>query len=219
MSERNPTEGQIKNGPMLGDLLGNNQRWASSIKQRDPAFFERSAAQQQPKYLWIGCSDSRIPVSQITGTSPGEVFVHRNVANLVQAEDPSCQSVLEFAVLGLQVEHIVICGHYKCGGVYAAMQGTATGKLASWIEGIARLYETKRESLVELPDEARLKALCELNVGMQLASLASSPPVQQVWAAGGTLDLHGLIYDLETGLLKDLGISLHGPQDLTSDLV
>ena len=154
-----------------------------------------------------------------TGTAPGEVFVHRNVANLVQAEDPSCQSVLEFAVLGLQVEHIVICGHYKCGGVYAAMQGTATGKLASWIEGIARLYETKRESLVDLPDEARLKALCELNVGMQLASLASSPPVQQVWAAGGALDLHGLIYDLETGLLKDLGISLRGPQDLTTDLL
>ena len=219
MSERNPEEGQIKNGPMLGDLLGNNQRWASAIKQRDPAFFERSAIQQQPKYLWIGCSDSRVPVSQITGTAPGEVFVHRNVANLVQAEDPSCQSALEFAVLGLQVEHIVICGHYKCGGVYAAMQGTATGKLASWIEGIARLYETKREALVELPREARLKALCELNVGMQLASLASSPPVQQVWAAGGALDLHGLIYDLETGLLKDLGISLRGPQDLTTDLL
>ena len=193
MSERNPEEGQIKNGPMLGDLLGNNQRWARAIKQRDPAFFERSATQQRPKYLWIGCSDSRVPVSQITGTAPGEVFVHRNVANLVQAEDPSCQSVLEFAVLGLQVEQIVICGHYKCGGVYAAMQGTATGKLASWIEGIARLYETKREALVELPREARLKALCELNVGMQLASLASSPPVQQVWAAGGARDLHGLI--------------------------
>ena len=196
MSERHPEEGQIKNIPMLGDLLSNNQRWASAVKQRDPAFFERSAAQQQPKYLWIGCSDSRVPVSQITGTAPGEVFVHRNVANLVRAEDPSCQSALEFAVLGLQVEHIVICGHYKCGGVYAAMQGTATGNLAGWIEGIARLYEKKRESLVELPDEAQLKALCELNVGMQLASLASSPPVQQVWAAGGALDLHGLILSL-----------------------
>lgn len=219
MSEQNPEDSEIKDGLGLLDILGNNQRWARKTKESDPAFFERLATRQQPKYLWIGCSDSRVPVSQITGTAPGEIFVHRNVANLVQAEDPSCQSVLEFAVLGLRVEQIVVCGHYSCGGVHAAMQGTATGKVASWIQGIARLYEAKRESLAKLPDEARFKALCELNVGMQLASLASSPPVQQVWSQGGVLDLHGLVYDLETGLLKDLGISLRGPQDLTPDLL
>ena len=219
MSKQISKSNQIKDGPTLSEILRNNQRWASETKERDPAFFERSATQQHPKYLWIGCSDSRVPVSQITGTAPGEVFVHRNVANIVQAEDPSCQSVLEFAVLGLQVEHIVICGHYKCGGVHAAIQGTATGKVASWIEGIAQLYASKRKSLEKLPDEARLKALCELNVGMQLASLASSPSVQQVWSQGRALDLHGLIYDLETGLLKDLGMSLRGPQDLAADLL
>jgi len=195
-------------------LLENNRHWAAQVREDDPEFFLRLANQQKPKYLWIGCSDSRVPANQITGLVPGEIFVHRNVANVIGNDDPNCQSAVEYAVNALEVQHIIVCGHYKCGGVQAAMEGTASGIVADWIEGISDIWSDKQSALMALPEAERLPALCELNVKHQLQSLAHSPAVSQAWSQGRTLSLHGWIYSIEDGLLKDLGISLHSQADL-----
>jgi len=195
-------------------LLENNRHWAAQVREDDPEFFLRLANQQKPKYLWIGCSDSRVPANQITGLVPGEIFVHRNVANVIGNDDPNCQSAVEYAVNALEVQHIIVCGHYKCGGVQAAMEGTASGIVADWIEGISDIWSDQQSALMALPEAERLPALCELNVKHQLQSLAHSPAVSQAWSQGRTLSLHGWIYSIEDGLLKDLGISLHSQADL-----
>lgn len=195
-------------------LLENNRHWAAQVREDDPEFFLRLANQQKPKYLWIGCSDSRVPANQITGLVPGEIFVHRNVANVISNDDPNCQSAVEYAVNALEVQHIIVCGHYKCGGVQAAMEGTASGIVADWIEGISDIWSDQQSALMALPEAERLPALCELNVKHQLQSLAHSPTVSQAWSQGRTLSLHGWIYSIEDGLLKDLGISLHSQSDL-----
>jgi carbonic anhydrase len=195
-------------------LLENNRHWAAQVREDDPEFFLRLANQQKPKYLWIGCSDSRVPANQITGLVPGEIFVHRNVANVIGNDDPNCQSAVEYAVNALEVQHIIVCGHYKCGGVQAAMEGTASGIVADWIEGISDIWSDQQSALMALPEAERLPALCELNVKHQLQSLAHSPAVSQAWSQGRTLSLHGWIYSIEDGLLKDLGISLHSQSDL-----
>jgi carbonic anhydrase len=195
-------------------LLENNRHWAAQVREDDPEFFLRLANQQKPKYLWIGCSDSRVPANQITGLVPGEIFVHRNVANVIGNDDPNCQSAVEYAVNALEVQHIIVCGHYKCGGVQAAMEGTASGIVADWIEGISDIWSDQQSALMALPEAERLPALCELNVKHQLQSLAHSPAVSQAWSQGLTLSLHGWIYSIEDGLLKDLGISLHSQSDL-----
>lgn len=200
---------KTKDGPDLEILLQNNRNWAEQVRQEDPEFFPRLATQQKPKYLWIGCSDSRVPANQITGLVPGEVFVHRNVANVIGSDDPNCQSVIEYAVNALEVEHIIVCGHYKCGGVQAAMQGTATGIVADWIASISGIWTAQQPTLAALPPAERLAALCELNVQHQLKSLAQSPAVNEAWSQGRALSLHGWIYSIEDGLLKDLGLSLH----------
>ena len=200
---------KTKDGPDLEILLQNNRNWAEQVRQEDPEFFPRLATQQKPKYLWIGCSDSRVPANQITGLVPGEVFVHRNVANVIGSDDPNCQSVIEYAVNALEVEHIIVCGHYKCGGVQAAMQGTATGIVADWIASISDIWNAQQPNLAALPAAERLAALCELNVQHQLKSLAQSPAVNEAWSQGRALSLHGWIYSIEDGLLKDLGLSLH----------
>ena len=200
---------KTKDGPDLEILLQNNRNWAEQVRQEDPDFFPRLATQQKPKYLWIGCSDSRVPANQITGLVPGEVFVHRNVANVIGSDDPNCQSVIEYAVNALEVEHIIVCGHYKCGGVQAAMQGTATGIVAEWIASISGIWTAQQPTLAALPAAERLAALCELNVQHQLKSLAQSPAVNEAWSRGRVLSLHGWIYSIEDGLLKDLGLSLH----------
>ena len=200
---------KTKDGPDLEILLQNNRNWAEQVRQEDPEFFPRLATQQKPKYLWIGCSDSRVPANQITGLVPGEVFVHRNVANVIGSDDPNCQSVIEYAVNALEVEHIIVCGHYKCGGVQAAMQGTATGIVADWIASISDIWNAQQPTLAALPAAERLAALCELNVQHQLKSLAQSPAVNEAWSQGRALSLHGWIYSIEDGLLKDLGLSLH----------
>ena len=205
---------QTKDGPDLEILLQNNRNWAERVRQEDPEFFPRLANQQKPKYLWIGCSDSRVPANQITGLVPGEVFVHRNVANVIGSDDPNCQSVVEYAVNALEVEHIIVCGHYKCGGVQAAMQGSATGTVADWIASISRIWADQKTALAALPEAERLAALCELNVQHQLKSLAQCPPISKAWSQGRALSLHGWIYSVENGLLKDLGLSLHGKADL-----
>ena len=202
-----------KDGPDLSTLLENNRKWAAAEQEKDAGFFSRLANQQKPKYLWIGCSDSRVPANQITGLAPGEVFVHRNVANVVQLNDPNCQSVVQFAIEALEVEHIIVCGHYKCGGVHAAMQGSASGTVAQWISGISSLYADEKEALNQLPEADRFNVLCELNVRHQLANLAQSAPIQHAWAAGRDLSLHGWIYSIEDGLLKDLEVSLHRQED------
>ena len=194
----------------LGEILQRNREWADATQRADPDFLPNLANQQRPKYLWIGCSDSRVPVSQITGTVPGDIFVHRNVANIVQPDDPSCQSVLEFAIHGLGVEHVILCGHYKCGGVQAAMQGSASGTLGQWISSISGLYASKTDVLSELPEPERFTAMCEMNVQLQLKNLANSRPVQDAWTQGKALDLHGWIYNLQTGLIEDLGLSISG---------
>lgn len=200
---------KAKDGPSLNTLLENNRNWAERVRQENPEFFQRLANQQRPKYLWIGCSDSRVPANQITGLVPGEVFVHRNVANVIGSDDPNCQSVIEYAVNTLEVEHIIVCGHYKCGGVQAAMEGTASGIVAEWISSISNIWADQQPALATLPETERLAALCELNVQHQLKSLAQSPAVSQAWAEGRSLSLHGWIYSVEDGLLKDLGLSLY----------
>lgn len=202
-----------KDGPDLSTLLENNRKWANTQREKDAGLFSRLASQQKPKYLWIGCADSRVPANQITGLAPGEMFVHRNVANVVQLNDPNCQSVVQFAVEALEVEHIIVCGHYKCGGVHAAMQGSASGTVAQWISGISSLYAEEKEALNRLPETDRFNALCELNVRHQLANLAQSAPIQNAWAAGRALSLHGWIYSIEDGLIKDLEVSLHCQED------
>ena len=207
---------KTKDGPDLEILLQNNRNWAERVRQEDPEFFPRLATQQKPKYLWIGCSDSRVPANQITGLVPGEVFVHRNVANVIGNDDPNCQSVIEYAVNALGVEHIIVCGHYKCGGVQAAMQGTATGIVADWIASISGIWTAQQPTLADLPEAERLAALCELNVQHQLKSLAQSPAVSKAWSQGRTLSLHGWIYSIEDGLLKDLGLSLHDQAGVTA---
>ncbi len=197
-----------KDGPDLKALLQNNRNWAEKMQRENPEFFPTLAAQQKPKYLWIGCSDSRVPANQITGLLPGEIFVHRNVANIIRADDTNCQSVVEFAVSALQVEHIIVCGHYQCGGVEAAMRGNIVGTVANWIDSISTIWSQQQSALSDLPEEERLSRLCELNVQHQLRSLTRSPAIQSAWANGRALTLHGWIYSIKDGLLKDLGLTV-----------
>jgi carbonic anhydrase len=188
-------------------LLANNQRWASRVDAADPDYFNRLSAQQTPEYLWIGCADSRVPANQVIDLDPGEVFVHRNVANLVVASDLNVLSVLEYAVAALRVRHVIVCGHYGCGGVTAALRGGAQLDLTDhWLQPLRRLHAAYRRELAELPDErARIDRLCELNVMAQVDNVAATPIVQSAWRRGQELAVHGLIYGLADGRLRDLG--------------
>jgi carbonic anhydrase len=191
------------------DLLENNRRWAASMTAQDAEFFERLKAQQAPKYLWIGCSDSRVPATEICGLLPGEMFVHRNVANLVGHTDISCLSVLQFAVEVLGVEDIIVCGHYGCGGVRAALGHDSLGLIDSWLLAIKDIYQQNKEELQALPDDpARLGRMCELNVAAQVQNLCRTVTVQGAWRAGRELNVHGWIYGVHNGLINDLGVSV-----------
>jgi carbonic anhydrase len=191
------------------NLFDNNRRWAKSMTDADSEFFERLKAQQAPKYLWIGCSDSRVPATEICGLLPGEMFVHRNVANLVGHTDISCLSVLQFAVEVLGVEDIIVCGHYGCGGVRAAMGHDSHGLIDNWLVAIKDIYHHNRSELEELPDDAaRLARLCELNVAAQVQNLCRTVTVQTAWREGKALSVHGWIYGVHNGLLNDLGVSV-----------
>ncbi len=199
----------------LEHLFVNNQRWADEIKREDPGFFEKLSAQQRPEYLWIGCSDSRVPANQIVGLLPGELFVHRNVANVVIHTDLNCQSVLQYAVDVLQVKHIIVCGHYGCGGVKAAMEDAQHGLIDSWLRNIKDVYHQQRHRFRELDDEqARVDLLCEMNVVTQMANVCHTTTVQNAWARGQKLDVHGWIYSVRDGLLKDLGNTVSGPEQI-----
>ncbi len=190
---------------MLADLLDHNVRWAKAKTAEDPDYFRRLTALQRPEYLWIGCSDSRVPANVITGLEPGEVFVHRNVANLVHRGDLNLLSVLEFAVETLEVKHIIVCGHYGCGGVRAAMDGHRHGIIDHWLQPIRDVAEMNGEELSRIKeDESRLNRLCEHSIAAQAESLSRTPIIQSARARGKSLSIHGWAYGLSDGLLRDL---------------
>jgi carbonic anhydrase len=198
----------------LPELFENNRRWCEKILAQDPGFFEALSHQQSPQYLWIGCSDSRVPANQVVGLLPGEIFVHRNVANLVVHSDLNCLSVLQFAVDVLGVEHVIVCGHYGCGGVQAALRDDRHGLVDNWLRHIRDTARVHRAELDALPDgQARADRLCELNVIAQAGNVCETTIVADAWARGRRLAVHGWIYRLDDGLLRDLGITMTGPTD------
>jgi carbonic anhydrase len=200
---------------VLGELFKKNQDWAEGITKRDPDFFERLSKQQSPQYLWIGCADSRMPANQIVGLAPGEMFVHRNVANVVVHTDLNCLSVIQFAVEALNVRHIIVCGHYGCGGVLAALRGDQLGLIDNWLRHIQDVREKHRATLDRLGTEAaRHERLCELNVIEQVVHVAQSTIVRDAWARGQPLSVHGWIYALKDGLLRDLDICFTRPEEI-----
>ncbi len=193
----------------LKHLFDNNRAWAESKKEKDGEVFLKSAQKQTPKYLWIGCSDSRIPANEILGLEPGELFVHRNVANLFPNTDFNCLSVLEYAVDALGVEHVIVCGHYGCGGVAAAMENQQFGLVDNWLRNIRDVFAKEREELELISnEELRYQRLVELNVLHQVMNVCHTTIVQNAWAKGRKLSIHGWVYDLSTGLLKDLNCCL-----------
>ncbi len=187
----------------LDDLLANNRTWAAETTARVPDFFERLAEIQHPDYVWIGCSDSRVPANQIVGLPPGELFVHRNIANVVAHSDLNCLSVLQFSVDVLRVRHIIVCGHYGCGGVLAALRDDRVGLADNWLRHVKDVHVRYRDALDALPTEAERHArLCELNVIDQVENVAQTTVVRDAWARGQELTIHGWIYDLRDGLLR-----------------
>jgi carbonic anhydrase len=186
-------------------LFDKNREWAQSVKTSDPQFFEKLAAQQSPEYLWIGCSDSRVPANQIVGLMPGEVFVHRNVANMVVHTDFNCLTVLQYAVDVLHVKHIMVVGHYGCGGIIAAYENADNGLIDNWLRNIKDVQHRHRKKIEALATEGeRLNLLCELNVKTQVAHVCHTTIVQNAWQRGQQLAVHGWVYSLQDGLLKDL---------------
>ncbi|HKG58184.1 MAG TPA: carbonate dehydratase [Pyrinomonadaceae bacterium] len=193
----------------LHRLLDQNRAWAEDIKANDPEFFQNLAKQQSPKFLWIGCADSRVPSTQLAGMKPGEMFVHRNVANLVVHTDFNCLSVMQYAVDVLKVEHIIVCGHDGCGGVKAAMSNLQFGLIDNWLRHVQDVFHEHEELLAKIDDEnERVDRLCELNVIEQVRNVGRTSIVQSAWQRGQELVVHGWIYGLQDGLLRDLGVSL-----------
>ena len=198
----------------LTHLFENNARWADETAADDPGFFGGLAAIQAPEYLWIGCSDSRVPANQITGLKPGEVFVHRNVANVVVHTDLNCLSVVQYAIEVLGVKHIMVVGHYGCGGVRAALNGSSLGLIDNWLRHIQDVRDRHEALLAALPDEdTRYRALCELNVIEQVRNVARTTLVGDAWRRGQALALHGWVYGLDNGRLQDLAVSMDAASD------
>jgi len=200
----------------LNHLLEKNRAWASQIKDHDPTFFQELSHQQLPEYLWIGCSDSRVPSTQLVGLQPGEMFVHRNVANLVVHTDLNCLSVMQFAVEVLKVKHIIVCGHYGCGGVQAALSNGKLGLIDNWLRHVQDVVQKHGCSVSEFDDEAQcVRRLCELNVIEQVVNVCQTTIVEQAWEKGQELTVHGWIYGLEDGLVRDLSISISSQSDVS----
>jgi len=196
----------------LNDLKNNNRRWAERKIAQDPGFFKRLEGQQAPQYLWIGCSDSRVPANEIVDLDPGELFVHRNVANLAPPQDANYLSVLQFAVDVIKVRHILVVGHYGCGGIAAAVDGKRLGLVDHWLHPIREVHQAHRHELDAIPEmKARLNRLCELNVMRQVTNVASDVFVQDAWARGQPLSIHGWVYSIADGLVSDLDVSVSGP--------
>ena len=193
----------------LQRLLERNKVWAESIKASDPEFFQTLAKQQSPGFLWIGCSDSRVPATQLVGMAPGEMFVHRNVANVVVHTDFNCLSVMHYAVDVLKVKHIIVCGHDGCGGVKAAMENVQFGLIDNWLRHVQDVMHTHRDELAQIADQSeRVDRLCALNVIEQVKSVSRTTIVQNAWERGQELAVHGWVYGLQDGLLRDLGVSI-----------
>jgi carbonic anhydrase len=199
--------------------LANNRRWAAEMVAREPDFFAQLTAQQAPAYLWIGCSDSRVPANQIVGLPPGQMFVHRNVANVVVPTDLNCLSVLQYAVDVLRVRHLIVCGHYGCGGVQAALEGARLGLIDNWLHHVQEVRRKYARHLDALPGPAaRADRLCELNVLEQAVHVCETTIVQDAWARGQDLAIHGWIYRLDDGLIRDLGFCVDAPAEVTPAL-
>lgn len=199
----------------INKLLENNRAWAEGIKSQQPGFFQELARQQNPRYLWIGCSDSRVPATQLVGLNSGELFVHRNVANLVVHTDFNCLSVLQFAVDVLGVSHVIVCGHYGCGGIAAAMNNLQLGLIDNWLRHVQDVMHNHQALLAKITDETeRLNKLCELNVSEQVLNVSRTTIVQNAWAHGQELAVHGWIYGIGDGLLRDLEIRITNQKEL-----
>lgn len=199
----------------LPDLFDNNRDWANNQSDSSPGFFSELAKQQRPEYLWIGCADSRVPANQIVGLQPGSVFVHRNIANVVVHSDMNCLSVIEYAVRVLGVKHIIVCGHYGCGGVQAALGDQPIGLIDNWLRHIRDVRQKHHDELAHISDDqARVDRLCELNVIEQVKNVCHTSIVQQAWRDRQSLCVHGWIYGLSDGLLRDLGVCITGPSEL-----
>ena len=202
---------------ILKHLFENNRAWAERMRLDDPEFFKSLAAQQSPPYLWIGCADSRVPANQIVGLVPGEVFVHRNVANVVSHTDLNCLSVIQYAVEVLQVSDVIVCGHYGCGGVAAALSGKSFGLIDNWLRQIKDEYDRSDLSGSDPRDEVqRVNAMCELNVAAQVYNVCHTTIVEDAWRRGQELSVHGWIYSLEDGLLRDLDLCISNPDQLAA---
>ena len=200
----------------LQDLFTHNRAWAAQMERDRPGFFTSLKSQQNPKYMWIGCSDSRVPANQITGLEPGEVFVHRNVANVVVPTDLNCLSTIQFAVDQLKIEHLMVVGHYGCGGVKAALNNIRVGLADNWLRHIKDVRDRHQTILDEATADARLDILCELNVIEQVMNVAHTNVMQDAWARGQKVALHGWVYGLKDGLLQDLHITLDGEAGMAS---
>ena len=197
----------------IENLLEKNRRWSENQTYIDPDFFQRLSLQQTPEYLWIGCSDSRVPANQVVGLDPGELFVHRNIANVVLHTDFNCLSVLQFAVDVLKVRHVIVCGHYGCGGVKAALGNTEFGLVDNWLRHIKDVYYQHQDEVNAIKsEEARIDRLCELNVMEQVNNLAKTKIVQHAWDRGQELAVHGLIYSIKDGLLQELNVNARTPE-------
>ena len=194
---------------VLKHLFENNRAWAENVRRTDPEFFQRLARQQSPGYLWIGCSDSRVPANQIVGLLPGEMFVHRNIANVVEHTDLNCMSVMQFAIDVLKVRHVIVCGHYGCAGIRAAQRGDQLGLVDHWLRHVHSVCQKHAPQLAEVADEAqRSDRLCELNVIEQVAKVCHATATRDAWERGQELAVHGWIYGLQDGLLRDLNTTV-----------
>ena len=213
----------------ISTLISNNREWSRLLKEEDPGFFERLSLAQKPRFLWIGCSDSRVPAERLTGLEPGELFVHRNVANLVIHTDLNCLSVVQYAVEVLEVEHIIICGHYGCGGVHAAVENPELGLINNWLLHIRDLWFKHSSLLGAVPAEKRFDKLCEINVMEQVYNLGHSTIMQSAWKKGRKVSIHGWVYGIQDGYLRDLEVTAtnreileqryrHGISTLLNDL-
>lgn len=202
---------------VLKNLFEKNRKWAAKVRESDPDFFLNLSRQQNPEFLWIGCSDSRVPANQIVDMLPGQIFVHRNIANLVIHTDLNCLSVIQYAVEVLMVKHIIVCGHYGCGGVRAALENREHGLIDNWLRNIKDVYRWHREKIDALRGEReRIDLLCELNVAEQVANICHTTIVQGAWKAGRELAVHGWIYSIENGILKDLNVCVTSPEEISS---
>ena len=202
---------------LLKNLLENNKKWAKELKEADPGFFTKLSNQQTPEYLWIGCSDSRVPANEIVNLMPGEIFVHRNIANVVVHTDLNCLSVIQYAVDILKIKHIIVCGHYGCGGINAAMDNREHGLIDNWLRHIKDVYRYHQEKMDALIDEReRANLLCELNVIEQVANVCHTTFVQNAWQRGQSLAVHGWIYSIEDGILRDMDVCITGSNEISS---